>query len=245
MINQVDESLQNLLRSDVLTGTDVEVALEAPTREWATRHTAPVVNLYLYDIREDLTRRAVGRIAQQDEVGRIIGYVIPPRTFKLAYLVTAWTQRPEDEHRLLSAVLGCLMSHDFIPEPYLTDAMRDNGVSATLQVCAPPAQDRQVSDVWTALGGNLKPSLDMVVSVPLDAGTLREAAPLVDAPMRLRARGFNSMEMEDEPKHHRQLEVVGAAGTTGGEASGPGEPEPGRAPRSKKRGTPAKKESAE
>jgi hypothetical protein len=245
MINQVDESLQNMLRSDVLGGTDVDVVLEAPTREWAARHTAPVVNLYLYDIREDTTRRAVGRIAQQDEVGRIVGYMNPPRTYKLAYLVTAWTQRPEDEHRLLSAVLGCLLANDYIPEPYLTDIMRDNGVKAMVQVGAPPAQDRQVSDVWTALGGNLKPSLDMVVSVPLDAGTLREAAPLVEAPMQLRTRGFNSMEMEDGTKHHRQLEVVGAAAESAGAESGPSKDEASAAPRPKKRGTSAKKESAE
>ena len=35
--------------------------------------------------------------------------VIAPRWFKLSYLVTAWTQRPEDEHRLLSALLGALI----------------------------------------------------------------------------------------------------------------------------------------
>ena len=35
----------------------------------------------------------------------IVGRHLPPRHFKLSYLVTAWTQRPEDEHRLLSALL--------------------------------------------------------------------------------------------------------------------------------------------
>jgi hypothetical protein len=35
--------------------------------------------------------------------------------------------------------------------------------------CAlPPPQDRALSDVWSALGGELKPSLDLVVVVPFD-----------------------------------------------------------------------------
>ena len=40
---------------------------------------------------------------------------LPPRHFKLSYLVTAWTQRPEDEHRLLSALLACFLRHDAMP----------------------------------------------------------------------------------------------------------------------------------
>src|SRR3712207_8546461 len=39
----------------------------------------------------------------------------PPRYFKFSYLITAWTQRPEDEHRLLSAVLRCFLRYEVIP----------------------------------------------------------------------------------------------------------------------------------
>nr|WP_308198993.1 Pvc16 family protein [Saccharothrix sp. S26] len=57
MIHEVDEALRRLVRDDALRGTDVEVAFDAPTKDWAARRNAPTVDVYLYDIREDLRRR--------------------------------------------------------------------------------------------------------------------------------------------------------------------------------------------
>lgn len=219
MINEVDETLRTLLRQEVLEGTDVEVELEAPTREWSARHSAPTIDLYLYDIREDLTRRESGKIPRYNEEGRVIGHVVPARTFKLSYLVTAWTQRPEDEHRLLSATLGCFLQHDFIPEEHLSDLLRQYGMKLIVQVGMPPPQDRQVSDVWTALGGNLKPSLDVVISMKVDAGVMEEARPLVMEPMFLRARGFGTTELEDERRQGRHLAALAAPATASSEES--------------------------
>ena len=36
-----------------------------------------------------------------------------------SYLVTAWTQRPEDEHRLLSALLVCFVRNAMLPPEQL------------------------------------------------------------------------------------------------------------------------------
>ncbi len=231
MINEVDETLRTLLRAEILQGTDVEVELEAPTREWSARHSAPTIDMYLYDIREDVARRQGGQIPQYNEEGRVVGHLPPARTYRLAYLVTAWTQRPEDEHRLLAAVLGCLLRYDFIPKEHHTELLRDNNVVLMLQVGSPPPQDRQVSDVWTALGGNLKPSLDVVVSVKLDAGVLQAAGPLVDEPMFLRTRGFSTMELEDDPRQSRHLAALNAAPADGPEAAEAEAPPPKKSTR--------------
>src|SRR4029453_15388366 len=45
---------------------------------------------------------------EYDDDERIAARILPPRHFKLSYLVTAWTQRPEEEHRPLSGLLSCL-----------------------------------------------------------------------------------------------------------------------------------------
>ena len=120
MFYEVDEALRALVRTEVLDGSDVEVVFDAPTKDWSSRRNAPTVNLYLYDIREDMRRRARGVENEYDGNGRIIGRHLPPRHFKLSYLVTAWTQRPEDEHRLLSAQLTCFLRHDAIPQDLVT-----------------------------------------------------------------------------------------------------------------------------
>src|SRR5437667_11977895 len=106
MIQDVDESLRALVKRDALNGSKADVAFDAPTKDWSARRNTPTVDLYLYDIREDLTRREVMWEPIRDQTGRVTGRHPPPRRFKFSYLVTAWTQRPEDEHRLLSSLLS-------------------------------------------------------------------------------------------------------------------------------------------
>src|SRR3990170_3124272 len=60
VIAQVDDALRTLVRTEALDGSDVDVVFDAPTKDWAARRNAPTVNLYLYDIREDIRRRERG-----------------------------------------------------------------------------------------------------------------------------------------------------------------------------------------
>ena len=207
MINEVDESLRNLVRTEVVNGADVEVLFDAPTREWAARRNTPTVDMYLYDIREDIRRRQVGMIDRRDDQGVVVERRDVPRFFKLAYLITAWTQRVEDEHRLLSAILACFMRHDFLPEAALTPVLRDLGRPLQVTIAYPPPENRQVSDVWSSLGGDLKPSVDLVVTVALAPDTFFEIAQAVMAPMRLRAVGHTTYDIEDEPRQRRPSPV--------------------------------------
>jgi hypothetical protein len=189
MIQDVDESLRTLIRREALDGTDVEVVLDAPTREWSARRNAPTLDLYLYDIREDLRRRENGLIDVTDDAGRVTERVKPPRWYKLSYLVTAWTQRPEDEHRLLAAVLACFLLHDRLPDDVLAGQLVGMSLPVPVTVALPPPEDRALSDVWSALGGELKPSLDLVVISPFDTRQFQVAAPEVREGLRLRFGG--------------------------------------------------------
>ena len=48
------------------------------------------------------------------------------------------------------------------------------GIPVPMTIALPPPEDRAFADVWSALGGELKPSLDIVVSAPVETGqTLR------------------------------------------------------------------------
>jgi hypothetical protein len=188
MFYEVDEALRALVRADVLDGSDVEVVFDAPTKEWASRRNAPTVNLYLYDIREDLRRRERGLHNLYD--GRVVvGRRQAPRHFKVTYLITAWTQRPEDEHRLLSALLYCFLRNETLPQELLRGPLAEIGLPVELSVALPPPEDRSFADVWSALGGELKPSLDLVVTAPVDSGRLFPAGPPVEGPLGLSLGG--------------------------------------------------------
>ena len=58
-----------------------------------------------------------------------------------------------------------------------------------LSVGLPPPEDRAFADVWSALGGELKPSLDVVVTAPTDTGQRRETGPPVVLPPRVSIGG--------------------------------------------------------
>src|SRR5436309_10202362 len=179
MIQDVDESLRALVKKDALNGSKAEVAFDAPTRDWASRRNTPTVDLYLYDIREDLEQREVMWEEIRGDGGFVKERRPPPRRFKLSYLVTAWTQRPEDEHRLLSTLLSCFLRHPTMPTDALAGALAQARMPILLNIALPPPQDRSISDVWSALGGELKPSLDLVVNAPFEIKVAIPAGPPV------------------------------------------------------------------
>lgn len=186
MIHDVDEALRTLVKRDALEGSRVDLAFDAPTREWAARQNSPIVSMYLYDVREDVSRREVAWETQRGPDRIPTQHAQPPRRYRLSYLITAWTQRPEDEHRLLSAMLACFLRHPVLPSDVLTGDLTRVPLPVLTTIALPPPQDRSIADVWSALGGELKPSLDLVVTAPLDASRRIPAAPPVLESPRIR-----------------------------------------------------------
>ncbi len=226
VIHEVDVALRSLIEREATAGTEVEVVFDAPTKDWAGRRNVPTIDVYLYDIREDLRRRERGLINEYDQRDRVRARHLPPRHFKLSYLVTAWTQRPEDEHRLLSALLSCFLRHDAMPAEFLTGPLADLGLPVAITVALPPPEDRSFADVWSALGGELKPSLDVVISAPTDTGQQYVAGPPVERPPTISLGGSGGQGWP--PREDRQR-LVAVSGGTVTDGSGPGDTGPGTA----------------
>jgi hypothetical protein len=184
MIHDVDQLLEKLVRRDALNGSSVELVFDAPTKDWVARRSGPAVDLYLYDIREDLERRVPAWEDVKDAAGeRTTDRRLPARRYRLAYLVTAWTQRPEDEHRLLSSLLACFIRNAMLKPDELDDTLGEANLPLYIDVAQPPTQDRSLADVWSALGGELKPSLDVVVTAPMVvARTAPFGPPVLEGP---------------------------------------------------------------
>lgn len=180
MIHEIDAGIRALIRRDAINGGDVEVAFEAPTREWAAKRSAPTVDVYLFDIREDVVRRRIEPVPIRDDDGTIVGRRRPPRRYKLSYLITAWTQRAEDEHRLLSAVLDAFLPHEELPRDMREGSLADEAQPIYLTIGLPPPAERSIGEIWSAMGGELKPSLELVCSAPFVMGETRHAGPPVE-----------------------------------------------------------------
>ncbi|MER5929008.1 DUF4255 domain-containing protein [Streptomyces sp. NPDC002054] len=204
MIHEVDEVLERLLNGGALAGSGIEVSFEAPTRDWAARRNTTAVNAYLYDIREDVGRRQRGTVPVKDDRGAVMKRRQPPRWFRLSYLVTAWTKQPKDEHRLLSAVLATLLPREMLPASELPGSLGALGLSVPLTVAGIQTESRSLAEIWSALGGELKPSLDVVVTAPFPAFPEYDAGPPVTEGAAVRVRAIDG-SLEDSPvRLHRQ-----------------------------------------
>ncbi|MGW2326534.1 DUF4255 domain-containing protein [Streptomyces sp. NPDC001700] len=204
MIHEVDALLRTLLRGGALAGSDIEIAFDAPTKEWSARRNAPALDCYLYDIREDVKRRERGAAVVRDGQGIVVRRRRPPRWFRLSYLLTAWTKRPEDEHRLLSAALATLMPQELLPPSILPEPLAELGLSVPLTVAGVQTEARSLAEIWSALGGTLKPSIDLVVTVPFPAYPDYDAGPPVTEGTLVRAReidGAEDGERMTQPRH--------------------------------------------
>ncbi|MEV7568983.1 DUF4255 domain-containing protein [Streptomyces tanashiensis] len=211
MIHEIDEALRRLL-APAVTG---DVAFDAPTRDWAARRNAPTLNAYLYDIREDVARRERGTRAERDADGIVTRRRQPPRWFRLSYLVTAWTSRPEDEHRLLSGALALLLPHEALSGAAVPESVRSIATSLPLSVAVPPAESRSLADIWSALGGELKPSLDVVVTTPFPVTPVYEVAPPVTEAEVL-VRGIDGVPSDSRPRVRRRIGVRTDSAPEGG-----------------------------
>ena len=89
-----------------------------------------------------------------------------------------------------------------------------------LTIALPPPEDRSFADVWSALGGELKPSLDIVVSAPTWTGRVYPAAPHIQAPPEVSMGGVH----DDWPP--RELSRSSAHARANGQANGHDAEEP-------------------
>jgi hypothetical protein len=167
--------MERFLRAVVpLAPREADIAFEAPDKDWAASVSRPTVNLYLWDIRPSMMERDFGMIEVTDRNGQRQRRSPLPRV-ECRFLVTAWTREVNDEHSLLGRVLSALLVNPVITTDHLADALASIEPLPTIELRTGPATEN--SDFWSALGGQLKPGLDVVVTVTVDAAIMSKAGP--------------------------------------------------------------------
>lgn len=186
MIGEVDDALRELIRREALPRSKTEVSLSAPGREGDT----PAVHLHLYDIREDLGRRRQGTVNEYSPDGTVTARRRPPRYIRLSYLVTVLARQPEEEHRLLDAILRALLARDALPTDRLTGSLAELGLPVTMAVALPPPDDRALAEVLAASDAGLRPFVNVVISAPIMTEPPEPVAPPVTTPLAVRTEGL-------------------------------------------------------
>ncbi len=169
MFNDLDETLRKLLIRDLpIRNNEVDIQFKQPNRDWSSRLNRPTLNLYLYDVRENVklrqhspswmvTQRVAGVATQRRQPVRVDVY----------YLLTAWATDPDDEHSLLARTLMALFRNPTIPEELLLESLREQPASIQINAAQPEVLSNP-ADFWSSLENDIRPSIPCVITMALD-----------------------------------------------------------------------------
>lgn len=192
MINDLDETLAALLRRDLpaALAEQVQVSFATPDDQFPPQSvTLPAIDLFLYDVRENIELRSNEVYLQRRGDGTATRTRAPVRV-DFSYLVTAWPSQSvpepaEDEHHLLGEVMQVLLRYRTIPEDVLQGGLAGQEPplpASSLQ----PGRLQSLGEFWQALGGKPKAALNYTVTVSVDVTLPEEVRLVTDKKIKLR-----------------------------------------------------------
>lgn len=185
MIRDLSLTLQAILDDPALsTGfadlLAAQVVFDRPVE--AFNPAVPTLNLFLFDVRENLELRS-----NEPQVSLANGeYTIVPPLLRVScsYLVTAWPaggmELPLQEHHLLSQALQVLARYNPIPSRFLKGGLV--GQEPPLPMLTAKSEAfKEPHEFWAAIGNKLRASFVVTATVGLDVTTNPIHAPEVIA----------------------------------------------------------------
>jgi hypothetical protein len=172
VIPDVDEVLRKLLIREIdIKGNEVDIAFEQPKREWSSRLSKPTINLFLFDIRENLRLRGAEQFKSETRSDGQIEVRRNPTRMDLRYLMTAWVKEAEDEHLLLSSALMGLLRNPHFPLDMLPPSLQNQPTPIILDVATFPPEAGPIdkfSEIWGVLDNEMRPGIILTVTVSMD-----------------------------------------------------------------------------
>jgi hypothetical protein len=169
IIPTIDAGLEALVRQTLpLPPALGDISFDSPSGSWSAQLNRITVNLFLFGVGRSPQppRPAADRVTDGRQQRRG-----PLPMLQLHYLVSAWAGSVRDEHQLIGDVLTAFMLTQVLPPEHLPDDM-----TASVQLAVAPHDNNRAKDVWSTVGGTIKPSFELVVT------TASDALPYVDLP---------------------------------------------------------------
>jgi hypothetical protein len=185
MLDDLDKTLQELLRSGLPSGvaSQVSISFAPPDNSFPPSAVSlPAIDLFLYDVRENRDLREREWLVERTSSGTATKRP-PPVRVDCSYLITAWPSGSSstpafDEHRLLGEIMKVLLRHPVIPEGVLQGVLQGaepHLPAATIQ----PGQLQSMGEFWQALGGKPKAALNYTVTIGVEPSPPEDTGPLV------------------------------------------------------------------
>jgi hypothetical protein len=174
MINDLDKTLSVLLKRGLPPelAEQVQISFATPDDQFPPQAvTPPAIDLFLYDVRENLELRNNEVYLDRRSDGTVKKMRAPVRV-DFSYLITAWPSDSvpdpaEDEHRLLGEVMRVLLRHRTIPEEVLHGVLKSQE-PALPATSLQPGRLQSLGEFWQALGGKPKAALNYQVTLSVE-----------------------------------------------------------------------------
>lgn len=193
MINDLDATLRVLLKKSLpqAIADQVQISFATPDDQFPPSSVMlPAIDLFLYDIRENLDLRNNEDLLDYHPDGSATRIPAPAR-IDFSYLITAWpsesVQIPsEDEHHLLGEVMRILVRHKQIPENMLQGELVGQDPSLPV-ISLQPGRLQSLGEFWQALGGKPKVALSLQVTLSVAVADAEEVTLVTDKVIKIRA----------------------------------------------------------
>lgn len=182
MLDDLDSSLRAFLLHelpDFQNSRETQVAVSFDLPVDGAIQQKPAINLFLYDVRENLDLRSREWQMQRKDNGMAIK-TQPPARVDCSYLITVWvnTDDPQQEHHLLSRIMRLLLRHSVLPAELLQGSLQDQSLPVVLTTLQ-PGYLQSPGEFWQVMGGTPKVSLHCTVTIAVPLTEAPEEYPLV------------------------------------------------------------------
>lgn len=182
MLDDLDSTLKQLLTYELpdlqrSTETTVSINFDMPV-EGAIKQR-PAINLFLYDIRENLELRNSEWTVQRRQNGTAVKQR-PPVRIDCSYMITVWVNSddPQQEHHILGEVMKLLLRHRTLPEAVLQGSLKGQE-PLPIGVGLRSSYLQSLGEFWQAIGSKPKAALNYTVTIAVPVDEPEIETPLV------------------------------------------------------------------
>ena len=170
MIDDLNRTLKKLLEKELpITRNPPEINISFVPPYTMKTVEMPAIDLFLYDLREDLeVRHSDLRTFVWNKTDPTGCSVPTAPNVRCSYLITAWSNATDavmEEHTLLGRVIKALYRNPILPEDVLVGALQNLPIQPRAFVLQ-PSELKSMGEFWQAMGDKPRPSIHYSVTMP-------------------------------------------------------------------------------
>ena len=185
MIHDLDKTFESILREKgQIPRSAIDIEFEMPTSEWSARLNRPAINIWCFDVRENLKLRSMEKSP--------VGYngtsgirTLPPRRMDVTYLITAWANKPEDEHQLLWRVLATMKAVRYLQPEDCEGDLRFQSHNIPLTVADMSEPKANFTDLWSVVDNQMRLGFPVTATLELETDMGFEAPVVLSATVQV------------------------------------------------------------